>query len=476
MSMDRPQSTWSLPPAELLRDLTQRERFEPYIWHPNPIDFAVGRPPINDLQRAILSSLESRLTDENVLGRRVNIPTEDTSIHERPDMVVMFGNGEMNALIDPRELYIKLPEPRPLLLLVNTASKLPTVDFHTARKQLVAAACHNGVIFEGDQDSDSVRKALWVSTQGNFKVIEGTAEEIFDNVVLRILTHYGASFVTERQDDQISQPFTWQDWVSSPIHTQMAKAAELLGDAGIIEDKVNLDRYAGIQHAAFILKALNRSALGESMRSILDFELGVMAITRSGGGKVKLSPNPNDGHLVPVARLTRNGYVVIRPKDGQVVTYPNGSVETFENGLVILASSLVQAGIVHTFPELVNWLDDAFSRSNTVDLIQNGQRPKVLNIDHFHKHVVQANPSIEVVRPDPRVTPIIDHPCGSFEAAMALLSALFQSKIFTTPGTNDMEKVVIASLPGHGSVALGGDRQALTNTILSLDLKPPEVI
>lgn len=74
---------------------------------------------------------------------------------------------------------------------------------------------------------------------------------------------------------------------------------------------------------------------------------------------------------------------------------------------------------------------------------------------------------MEIVYPDTARFPEIDFPCGVREAELHLLSALFQSESFRTPGPLG-RKVIIAVLPGHGSVAAyGGPRDELTDVLVN---------
>ncbi len=204
-----------------------------------------------------------------------------------------------------------------------------------------------------------------------------------------------------------------------------------------------------------VLRFLNRSALGEGMRSQLDVDLRVMGVTTTGGGKIELSADPADGQIVPVGRMTPAGYVRALP-DGCPITFNAPSVETHENGMVYVAGWLTRAGLVDSFDSFLDYLDDHFSRHETIEVLPEGATPKVLAIEHFHRQPVAESITrpdlVEIVYPDPERFPPIDLPCGVREAELMLLSALFRSEAFRSAGP--LDRMVVAVLPGHGLVAV----------------------
>jgi hypothetical protein len=81
---------------------------------------------------------------------------------------------------------------------------------------------------------------------------------------------------------------------------------------------------------------------------------------------------------------------------------------------------------------------------------------------------------VELVFPNEERFPPIDFPCGVRPAELQLLSAVFRSQAFKQPGP--LEKVVIAILPGHGSVALYGEgpREELTDILINgMEMESP---
>lgn len=484
-----------LPETSLSHWLESRSDVN-HAWRPNRFNFCVGanQEPRNNLQRAILSHLKDGLTNPSVGCILVDSPGQETKIASHAQLVIVFSEG-LEATISPWDNYYLLHRPHEkqpplgLLFMVNTVEQLPdTVDFDFARQQIVRKSCHNGVIFEGDPDSHSIKRALWISTQGNFKTVEapkdypGEPEEyIFENVLLHIMAHYGSEMVNRRYDAVLSD-LTWKQYAASFVHQDIATAAQQLGEAGIIEDSINLKKYVRKWHAMAILEAMHKAGLGESMRSAYDPNLGLMLVTRSGPGKVKVSPNPLDGHLVPVSQITRDGYVVTTPTDAPI-KWVNSSVETHESGETLIVGAAAQAGEVGDFEGADDFLERQFENQDSVDVVPKGYPFKVTQIDHFHWW---PDPSSlnqerdEIVYPDTRYFPWVDWPCGSKQASRALLSAFFLSPTFSQPGPPHSPlngKFIFALLPGHGTVVIhdGPNRQELTNAIINeIRLVPPE--
>lgn len=493
---------WRLPTPQLVQSLEDLALSSgEYRWNYTPFSFVTAREPDpgNNLQQAVISQVIERLS-ASYLGN-IHVPLarlyeEGIAPEARPKLAIISGTGEWDGLIgDNLDFYFHLPKPKPLMLLVNTVDQLPAnIDYDSARRQIVRGAAHNGVIFEGDRNGNTVRRALWVSTQGNFALIEGTEDEIYNNVLMRILSHYGAEFVTERQDyrepDGESAFLAWEEWRDSPVHLQVWLRAQQLAQRGLIEDKVDLLQYASRFHVLKIMRAISRSALGESMRGAYDTGLGVLAVTRSGGGKVNWSSDPSSGGLVPVSHITQKGYVVAIP-DGGVVTvnssnipvFAPGSVETRESALVAMAYQLAQSGVTPTYGDFHRWLDEQFRFGDKfVPISQNPSIPGI-HIDHIHWHPQpnSANPNLlEIVTPNLDHFPYLDLPCGSDQAAMATINALFQSPTFTTPGPQDeplREKVIGVELPGHGLVLVANRSESITNAVINgmRPIKPPSV-
>jgi hypothetical protein len=352
--------------------------------------------------------------------------------------------------------------------MITTVDAIPEQElFDLARAQLVRKASHDGILIEGDPNGTRVRRALWASMAGNFRLLDGAEADIFDSLVLRAQAHAGAEKINQHAGDAENW-MTWEAWCQSPVHRDIAQAAHALGEVHIIEDEVVLSHYGSDRQSGEILRFLERAALGESMRSQLDPSLRVMGVTATGGGKVNVSPDPLDGHLMPISQLTWTGYVRAIPS-GCPITFKDPSIETHENGMVYLAGTLVNAGLVDSLDSFLQFLGDHFARHDRIDILPTGLQPKVLAIDHFHLQPgvssIREPDKVELVKPDPARFPDIDFPCGVREAEMHLLSALFQARAFNRPGP--LDKVILAVLPGHGTVAVyGGDRQTLTEMLI----------
>lgn len=438
-----------------------------YEWQPKPVNVWVSVQPYNRLQAHILKGLRARLEARGCIF--VDRPDQPTPLGPVAHLGIVFGRT-LEQEISPLEIMAKLPKPRGSMLIINTVESLPDVPlFDLARGQLVKKAGHFGVIAEGDPDSEHVKRAVWASMAGNNRLLTGSEVEIFDQVALRAQAHVSAEKVTNHEGD-ISTRLTWAEWCASPVHADIARAARALGAAGIIEDEVPLDQYGSGDQVRSVLRFLQKAALGEGMRSQIDMNLRIMGVTTSGGNKVNVSERPEDGHVIPIGALTWTGYIRAIPEDCPI-TYVPPSVETHENGMVYLASALVNAGLVHDLDSFLAYLKNHFAEHETIDVVPEGMTPKVTALDHFHRQpkedTIREPDRVEIVYPDTARFPEIDFPCGVREAELHLLSALFQSESFRTPGPLG-RKVIIAVLPGHGSVAAyGGPRDELTDVLVN---------
>lgn len=439
---------------------------EGYVWRPRPLNVWVAMEAHYALQAYVLEELQNRLEEMGSIF--LEDPRQATVNGPVPHLGVGFGLTleDEHSVFD---VYGKMPKPRGSALYISAVPELPHQKlFDMARGQLVRKACHLAIIVEGDLESRHIKRAVWGSMAGNNRLIEGTQAEILDNLALRVLAHAGAEKVnvfagadTERLD--------WDDWVQSELHKDISDAAHALGAKGIIENEVSLIEYSSGAHARTLLKFLERAALGEGMRSQLDLKRRIMGVTTTGGDKINVSPDPIAGQVVPISQLTWQGYIEATPK-GCPITYPAPSIETQENGFVFLAGALIDAGLVHDLDEFLTYLKDHFSREERIDIMPEGLAPKCTAIDHFHR---QPSPEsiddpemVEIVYPDFNRFPEIDFPCGVREGGLQLLSAVFQSKTFMTPGP--LQKLVVVILPGHGSVAIyNGPRAELTDWLVN---------
>jgi hypothetical protein len=430
--------------------------------------------PFNKLQLHVLRALRKRLEAKGCIF--VQVPDEETELGSVAHLGLGFG-ANLREEIRPSAVYGRLPKPRGTVLLITTVESIPETNlFDLARGQLVKKAGQLGIVVEGDQKGKKVTRALWASMAGNHSLLSGHEEDIFDDLALRTQAHAGAEKINIYEGDDASS-IPWEEWVNSPVHSDIAEAGRALGKANIIEDKVILDQYGTDRQAREVLRFLERGALGEGMRSQLDPALGIMAVTSTGGGKINVNPDPGAGQIIPISELTWKGYARAIPR-GCPISFNDPSIETHENGLVYLAGALINAGLVDSFDSFVQFLDSHFEQHERIQILPSGMQTKVTAIEHFHRHPIKGSikdrGKIEIVSPDMERFPPIDFPCGVRPAELQLLSAIFESSAFREPGL--LDKVVIAILPGHGSVAIyGGPRQELTDILINgMEMEPPE--
>ncbi len=440
-----------------------------YVWEPHPVNVWITMEPHNALQVHIFKKLRERLEAQGCIFSHKSI--DPTPLGPVAHIGIAFGR-DLEEEVPTLERLGSLPKPRGMMLIINTVEQIPPGMklFDLARGQLVRKSSQIGILAEGDLEGTHINRVLWASMPGNNMMLNGNdPEAIFDLLALRILAHASADKVNQ-YGGEYEAPYTWEEWAASPIHADLAHAARSLGAAGIIEDEVPLSSYATKTQVRGALRFLRRAALGEGMRSQLDLDLGVMGVTATGGNKINVSSDPMDGDILPVGQLSWDGYVWAVPKDCPIEFAPP-SVETHENGMVYLASALINAGEVHSFESFLAYLDNHFSQHDRINVIPEGMRPNVTSIDHFHRQPqtgsIKEPGRVEVVYPDTEHFPVIDFPCGVREAELHLLSALFRSEVFTQPVPMG-DKVVIAVMPGHGSVALyGGPRHELTDVLVN---------
>lgn len=441
-------------------------RGQAYVWQPRPINVWIGMNPANQLQLHVLRAMQERLEAQGCVF--VHMPGEETELGAETHLGIGFGMN-LREEIRPSAVYGRLPKPRGTVLMITAVETIPQEDLFTvARGQLVKKAGQLGILVEGDLAGTEVRRALWASMAGNHSLLTGDEGNILDNLALRVLAHAGAEKINIYAGDD-ETPISWGAWSQSPVHGDIAQAGLALGKAFIIEDKVILDQYGTDRQAREVLSFLERGALGEGMRSQLDPTLRVMAVTSTGGGKINVNPDPMAGQIIPISQLTWNGYVRAIPR-GCPITFNDPSIETHENGLVYLAGALINAGLVNSFDGFLEFLRDHFAHHETIDILPAGMQPKATAMEHFHRQPIREtikHPGmVELVYPDEARFPPIDFPCGVRPAELQLLSAIFNSQAFRQPG--QLGKVVIAILPGHGSVAVyDGPRPELTDILIN---------
>jgi len=430
--------------------------------------------PSNHLQLHVLREIQQRLLSKGC--NFVQVPGEKTELGSVADLGIGFG-ANLREEIRPSAVYGRMPKPRGTVLMITAVESIPDTDlFDLARGQLVKKACHLGILVEGDLEEAKVKRALWASMAGNHSLLTGREEDILDNLALRVLAHAGAEKINKYAgEDETS--LSWQEWSRSSVHHDIAQAGQVLGRAGIIEDKVVLDQYGTDRQARDVLRFLERGALGEGMRSQLDPALRVMAVTSTGGGKINVNPDPMAGQIIPISQLTWDGYIRAVPR-GCPITFNDPSIETHENGLVYLAGALINAGLIDSFDSFMGFLKRHFAEHERIDVLPSGMEAKATAIEHFHrqprKGAIKDPDKVELVYPNQDRFPPIDFPCGVRPAELQLLSAVFRSQAFMRPGP--LDKVVVVILPGHGSVAIygGGPRQELTDILVNgMEMESP---
>lgn len=448
---------------------------KPYPLAYLPLTYCIGGEPRTSPQSQVLESLQEHL------GKKVEIPQKETPPHLKPRVVIVFGNGKPRSETNSFEIHRSCPKPTPLFLLLNTVPQLPeALNRFEARKELVEGACHCGIVFEGQKNP---QRALWISTQGNYQLIEGSLAELCQNAAQRIQIHFASPNVSTRYDGGFQLP--WRTWARSPLHPNISRAAHELGDARIIDNEVDLTKYTPNRLKAMLLARAfnnnNKLGIGESMRSELG-PVGVIGVTRSGGKKVEVDPNPKKGHITPVWAITPDGYMIPdvtrKPKLSRLLfsDFANGSVETHENGLIRLINSLARAGIISDFEGALSYIQRRFNKEQFIPIQPSGLPiSSAVSVDHAHWHVKRAyDHNIKVGEPDFRYFPKLDFSCGSRHAAWALISGLMQFEEFLR-AEGLSETIIFINLPGHGYVAVGENRQKLTEAIIKgVELKEPE--
>lgn len=424
-----------------------------YVWQPRPINIWEAMQPLYPLQAHILKKLKQYFAQRGCLFIREG--NQATELGPVAHCGIFYGKDREEE-VDPMVRLPMMPKPRGAALVINTFEKLPTdrPRFDLGREQIVRKACHITFTAEGNPHGESFERVLWASMPGNNVILEGTEEELIEALGIRILAHSGAGKVNKHVAD-VDPGYSWDDWARSPVHADIASAAHALGKAELIENEIPLRSYASDYHVRNALRFLQRSAMGEGMRSQLDTQLRTMGVTTSGGNKIQVSPDAMDGHSIPIRAVSADGYVRAITSDCPI-NFITPSVETHENAMVYLAGALLNAGLVHDFDSFLVYVRNHLDKHGTIDVLPRGMKPKVTVIDHFHRQPVAGSlrhpERVEVVYPDLDRFPEIDFPCGVREAELHLLSALFQSKLFTSSKPLD-GKMVIAVLPGHGLVA-----------------------
>ncbi|MCS7092333.1 MAG: hypothetical protein NZM26_03215 [Patescibacteria group bacterium] len=450
-----------------------RERvITPEQAHQIPISFGLCTEVKNAAQVKIFDGLEK------IVNQGMSRFVQD--IFQVPsDVVVVFADEDEDTFSKVLKVYINLVKPRGRILLIRTVSYLPEkVDFNFARRFLVNAPAHNGIIAEVDCNHN-IKRVLRASMQGNYKVVQGSEEEIYQDLARWVRMHYEPYMVTKRHE-QILPVCLWDEWKSSKVHREMSAAARELLQKEIIEDQVDLSLYTQSRRAEFLMRAINRSALGESMRAAWLSELGILAVTRSGGKKGNISEDPQNGDLIPVSAVTEDGYVIQKFWDRDF-EFADPSVETHEIARLVQAMCLIKERIVRNFEECEIYFKTYTDLMCNMPIIPPQTCLPDIYFDHVHWYLDTKNPkefdNANIVVSVPRLfDPPIDAACGSRYGALMSLSALFTPDFMhAIRSSSDFKDIILViHLPGHGSIWIHGDRERLTNAMTSLRLSEPE--
>lgn len=438
--------------------------------------------PCNELQQYVLREITERLEDETVGCHFVSLPTTKQGVIN-PDLRLVVGFSEsLQGELPPDVLFGRIPKPRNnvMVLTITTLPNIPEGEdiFDLTRTNLAKKASHFGILVEGKPEKRKIERAIWSSMVGNFSVLEGDQNEILDNLSLRIQAYAGAEKVNNCEGDDVNGVL-WREWTASGVHSDIPEAGLILGQAGIIEDKLDLVELASPKQARAILSYLNQGNLSEGMRSQLDPDLRIMAITATGGRKVQVSGDPLSGEIVGIGKLTKDGVLIALLKDcpSNFRGFSRPSVEAHQNGMIYLAGALVNAGHCHDLDSFWCAFQTHLSLSETVPILPKGLEHKATCIEHFHrqpkKGTVKNPERVEIVYPDRNRFPEVEFPCGTREEEWQILSALFNSECFSKPGP--LDKVIIVVLSGHGSIAVsGGKREELLDVLVNgMEMEEP---
>ncbi len=454
----------------------------------HPFKLALGNEPKQPLENALLKSLVADLINDGSITDIVDLPNKDTPPDKVPQMIIINGNGWDTYCTDSFKLYKNAPNNgKPRFFMLNFSPELPeSITLDTTRQQLARSACHEGVVFIGDPENgvESVKAAIWISMQRNYRVFEGTPDEIIKQVSERILYHFGTDYMDQRklyEGEDGPTWLKWEEWKNASFHKEMKNFAVALYKARIISNEVDLRKYCqdNKRHAEIIYRLINKT-LGESMMGIGLGDFRVYAVSSSGANKATWDPDPMAGYLVPVSHITGKGYLIMRPNGTpEVVTYGEPSVESREGALAQIAKQLVDRGIVRDFEGFYRWHENTFADPNMImPVFLPGVEFPGLVIEHNHNHVVRYNPAkVEVAIPDESLFTSADQPCGSEGGQWSLLQGLFKLRCFTSRGTFDHPlsgRVGVVQFPGHGMVVVAENIQSAQDALLNaMELAEP---
>lgn len=436
-------------------------------WKPDrPIDIFLpdNIGTVSHLHKSIIKSVAAQL------GSRIYY-SSPAKVVQNPDnsrVLVVCAEGKEDIHSEVRQLFKTLPGTKPLVFIIRTTDHIEEpASFVDGRGLLATGPANNGMLVE-----KHTGRYLRSSTQGNMNLDSDMAK-----LAMWFAIHNSAPSTTQRRDGQ-SLSIDWETWCKlvASEHAKMSNAALTLGCRGLIDDKVDLSAFYNYRYCDFsdprLLETLPRlvgkEGYGESARFLFSQKTGVMLATRTGQGKVNVSKNPEDGHLVPVSGITKRGYLVRSPY-GSPITYQNGSVETYEMAKCLAYLDRKQRGFKYTNPQIfIKEISRTLEEYPFIPISGPDVVLPEIAIDHVHGFVASVKEKwkerLLLVRQSPYF-PKIDFPCGTDWSADMLFHTLFQIPQFRIQGAYQKplhDFILGAELWGHGIVLLAEDREMLT--------------
>jgi len=459
------------------------------VWQPKVVRYALPDMPheVSPLQRTVWEKLRTRIASVVPGMTEMALPSrgEQVSLEDWPNILVTFQDGTLNPSYANLDVVDALPSNYRSALKVLGINVVPHIpdgwDFHQSRRQLGIKQMHNALVLEGDPEGSSFGRMLRVSLAGNWKIEEGTTEQLLDRAARWLVNTMAAPEITGRTDYQGQSLFTFDELITSVIPLLMAQSAKRLGDNQVIENEIDLPAVTRDERMALlILKVINKG-VSESMQAAFDQNLGIMIVTPTGAEKVNIDPDPMKAKLTPISHMIPGkGFIVMRP-DGAPdnIAYANPSVETNETALGMIVARMIKDGQLTSFADFLAWYNDAKTQGRPVEIIRRGEMAPYKYHQHLHRQVVpdSFDPSlVEVVDgPDRRYFSKDDFPCGSEPAALAFISSLFQSRqIMALPRIGKIPGYVALHMDGHGMIIIGNDREEMDEVLIhGLKLREP---
>lgn len=422
-----------------------------FHWKPNPINIWIASNPCNELQLYVIQQLKNRL--EMRKCHFVEMPRQSTALGKHVSLTIGFGS-RLREDIPHSIIRGRLPKPIQTVCIITTVEHIPNIDLRElVREQLVRKNGCVGIFIEGDLHKAEIRRVIWASNSGNCHILKGNNKELFDQLVIYLFAHANAKQL--HLEISNSDSITWQQWSNSSIHAEITEAVNKLYQNDLLENLKSLQHYAQIPKEKRALSKLDGLERGIDTLSQHDLDLRVIGVTIPGKISAPMDPNIELDYCVPIKEMTSNGYISPLPKHNSI-HLKKPSDKTHEHGLVYYVSLLVNSGLVDSFESCLSYVQQEFESNSSLPIIPDGQTPKINSMIFFHRYPVKGTikdtSQIEIVHPNSQHFPKIGFPSGTNFGAMVLLSALFESACFRESG--DLNHVIVAIIPGHGSVAI----------------------